>query len=334
MNNRERCEGIRLQILRDIKYHPTDIAKHIGNIFSITPQAVYNHIKRLEKDGWVSSSGKGKGRKLFLGDIRTHKSVFHLNNDLAEDKIWRDHYSFIFEELSENIVDICHYRFTEMVNNAIDHSGGTEVYIDVLRGKDQITIVIIDNGEGIFKQIKRLCNLSDERQALLELSKGKLTTDPDNHSGEGIFFTSRVFDRFDIDSKGVEFSHDHDGEFDFFSDFDIPADEVGTMVYIRVQRNSTREIQGVFNEYTEGPEDFKFNKTVIPLRLAQYKNEKLVSRSQAKRVLIRIERFENVTFDFTGIESIGQAFADEIFRVYPQKHSGITLLPTHMTTSV
>ena len=154
MNNRERGEGIRLQILRDIKYHPTDIAKHIGNIFSITPQAVYNHIKRLEKDGWVSSSGKGKGRKLFLGDIRTHKSVFHLNNDLAEDKIWRDHYSFIFEELSENIVDICHYRFTEMVNNAIDYSGGTEVYIDVLRGKDQITIVIIDNGEEFLNKLK------------------------------------------------------------------------------------------------------------------------------------------------------------------------------------
>ena len=33
-----------------------------------------------------------------------------------------------------------------------------------------------------------------------ELPKsGKLTTDPDNHTGEGIFFTSRVFDEFEID---------------------------------------------------------------------------------------------------------------------------------------
>ena len=334
MNNKKRGERIRLQILRDIKYHPTDIAKHIGDIFSITPQAVYNHIKRLEVGGALASSGKGKGKKIFLGDTRTLRSVFELKNDLAEDKIWRDHYSFIFEELSENIVDICHYGFTEMVNNAIDHSGGTEVYIDVLREKDQIIIVIIDNGEGIFKQIKRLCNLTDERQALLELSKGKLTTDPDNHSGEGIFFTSRVFDRFDIDSKEIEFSHDHADEYDFISDSDIPADEVGTMVYMRIKRNSTREIQKVFNEYTEGPEDFKFNKTVIPLRLAQYKNEKLVSRSQAKRVLIRVERFENVIFDFSEIESVGQAFADEIFRVYAQKHSEITLLPIHMTADV
>jgi len=334
VNNKERGERIRLQILRDIKYHPTDIAKHIGNIFSITPQAVYNHIKRLEKDGCVLSTGRGKGRKLFLGDVRTHRSIFQLNNEIAEDKIWRDHYSFIFEGLSDTIADICHYGFTEMVNNAIDHSGGTEVYIDVFRGKDQIVIVIIDNGEGIFKQIKRLCNLTDERQALLELSKGKLTTDPDNHSGEGIFFTSRVFDRFDIDSKGMEFSHDHTDEYDFLSDSNIPEDEVGTMVYMRIKRSSTREIQNIFNEYTEGPEDFKFNKTVIPLRLAQYKNEKLVSRSQAKRVLIRVEKFENVIFDFTDIESIGQAFADEIFRVYAQKHSGITLLPVHMTTDV
>jgi len=38
------------------------------------------------------------------------------------------------------------------------------------------------------------------------LAKGKLTTDPKRHSGEGIFFSSRMFDEFDILSGGV-FSH-------------------------------------------------------------------------------------------------------------------------------
>lgn len=334
MNNKERGERIRRQILRDLKYHPDDIAKHIAKIFSITPQAVNNHIKRLERGDWISSTGIGKGKKYFLGDVREVRSSFPLNNDMAEDKIWRDYYSFIFEELSENVVDICYYGFTEMVNNVIDHSAGTIVYISVIREKDQIIIIVVDDGEGIFKRIKRLCNLADERQALLELSKGKLTTDPDNHTGEGIFFTARVFDKFDIDSKGIEYSHYHTDEYDYLLDSDIPMDKIGTMVYMMVQRNSHREIQNVFNEYTEGPEDFKFNKTVIPVRLAQYKNEKLVSRSQAKRILIRVEKFENVIFDFAEVKVIGQAFADEIFRVYAQRHSEITLTPVNMEDDV
>ena len=334
MNNKERGERIRLQILRDLKHHPSDISKHIAKIFSITPQAVNNHVKRLEKEGWLASSGIGKGKRYFLGDLRKYHSLFPLTDDLAEDRIWRSHYSFIFESLPENIVDICHYGFTEMVNNVIDHSGGTEVYISILRDTNNILIFVIDNGEGIFKRIKRLCELSDEKHALFELSKGKLTTDPTNHTGEGIFFTSRVFDEFEIDSKGLKFSHDDKYKFDFLDSSAVPMDKIGTAVYMLIKRDSHRVIQDVFNDFTAGPEEFQFNRTVIPVRLAQYENEKLVSRSQAKRLLTRIEKFQNVIFDFEGVHAVGQAFADEIFRVYSQRHPKIVLLPVNMDEGV
>ena len=78
-----------------------------------------------------------------------------------------------------------------MVNNVIDHSDGKYEYIRALRDKEKVMIFVIDDGEGIFKKIKRLCGLYDERQAILELSKGKLTTDPDNHTGEGILYLYR-----------------------------------------------------------------------------------------------------------------------------------------------
>jgi len=276
----------------------------------------------------------GKGKKYFLGDVRANKTYLQLEDGVAEHEVWRDHYSFIFENLPENVVDICHYGFTEIVNNVIDHSTGKSVYITVLRRKSDIVIIVIDDGEGIFKRIKRLCKLANEKQALLELSKGKLTTDPDNHTGEGIFFTSRVFDKFDIDSKGLGYSHDHEIPFDFISDSNIPKDQEGTLVYMVIERSSKRRIQDVFDEYTAGPEDFQFNKTVIPVRLAQYKNEKLVSRSQAKRVLSRIEKFENVIFDFKEVHFIGQAFADEIFTVYAHKYPEITLAPVNMEKDV
>lgn len=333
MNNKQRGERIRQQILRDVLHHPTDIAKHISSIFLITPQAVYNHLKKLEKNRWLATSGKGKGKRYFLGDVRKYESVFQLTEDMAEDKVWRSYFSFIFENLPENIVDICHYGFTEMVNNVIDHSAGTELYISVVRDIDDIEMFVMDNGEGIFKRIKRLCELSDERQALFELSKGKLTTSPDNHTGEGIFFTSRVFDEFEIDSKGVNFSHDDQFEFDIINDSDIPINEVGTTVRMYIKKNNKCKIQEVFDRFA-GPDEYQFNKTIIPVKLAQYGNEKLVSRSQAKRLLTRIENFQNVIFDFKDVSAIGQAFADEIFRVYSHRHPEISLVPVNMGDSV
>ncbi len=98
-----------------------------------------------------------------------------------------------------------------------------------------------------------------------------------------------------------------------------------------------RLIKNIFNDYTEdtqGIQTFQFNKTVIPVKLAQFGNEKLVSRSQAKRLLTQVEKFENVIFDFKDVSSIGQAFADEIFRVYANKNVNITLLSLNMTEDV
>ncbi|MCP5158959.1 MAG: DUF4325 domain-containing protein [Gammaproteobacteria bacterium] len=333
MSNKERGEQIRRQIVRDVRHHPIDIAKHIATIFSISPQAVNSHIKRLETEGWLKSSGVGKGKRYFLGDLREYKSLFPLTEDFAEDSIWRNHYAFVLDGLPENIVDICHYGFTEMVNNVIDHSGGAKIYLSATRDKEKIVMVVVDNGEGIFKKIKRLCNLSDERQALFELSKGKLTTDPDNHTGEGIFFTSRVFDEFEIQSCGIQFSHDDTFDFDFILESPISREEDGTTVYMLIKRDSARQMQSVFDDYA-GPDKFQFNKTVIPVRLAQYGNEKLISRSQAKRLLARVERFHYVIFDFEGVSAIGQAFADEIFRVYAKAHPEITLLPDKMEPNV
>jgi len=333
-SNKERGKQIRQQILRDIKHHPRDITKNIAGIFSITPQAVYNHIKVLEGDNRLRSEGRGRGKIYFLGDIRSHSGLFQFTDNPTEDRVWREHFSYLLEGVEENVDEICHYGFTEMVNNAIDHSEGNTVFIRMDRAKDDISVIIIDDGEGIFRKISRVCDLADETQAILELSKGKLTTDPDNHSGEGIFFTSRAFDIFEIHSKGLKFSHDIALDFDYLLDDDIFKGDQGTLILMRIKRNSPRVLKEVFDSFTSGPDDFNFNKTVIPVKLASYDNEKLVSRSQAKRLLLRVERFQNVVFDFEDVPSVGQAFADEIFRVYASKHPEIELLPVNMDEPV
>ena len=61
----------------------------------------------------------------------------------------------------------------------------------------------MDEGEGIFLKIQKALNLYDTRESLLELAKGKFTTDPANHSGEVIFFSSKMFDHFSIHSVHI-----------------------------------------------------------------------------------------------------------------------------------
>ena len=59
-----------------------------------------------------------------------------------------------------------------------------------------------------------------------------------------------------------------------------------------------------------------------------------MSRSQAKRLLARVDRFSIVIFDFATVESIGQAFADEIFRVFERAHPNIKLVAINTSKSI
>ena len=56
------------------------------------------------------------------------------------------------------------------------------------------------------------------------------------------------------------------------------------------------------------PDDYDFSKTVVPMKLAQLGDEQLISRSQAKRLIARFERFKSVILDFKGVNEIGKLF--------------------------
>lgn len=76
------------------------------------------------------------------------------------------------------------------------------------------------------------------------------------------------------------------------------------------------------------------NKTVISVGLALYEGEHLLSRSQAKRILNRVEKFKTVILDFQDIDFIGEAFADEVFRVFVRRNPQISLIPLNFTKDV
>lgn len=328
---RARGEQVRRYIIENVEEYPKNIAKLAAEKFNISRQAVNKHIQNLVLEGIIAVQGSTRSRTYKLCSLDQWNKTFHIVPGLAEDVVWRTDILPSLGNLPENIIDIWHYGFTEMFNNAIDHSAGTLIYIQLTKTAAGTEIILSDNGIGIFRKIQSEFNLLDERHAILELSKGKLTTDPANHTGEGIFFTSRMFDDFNILSGGVYFSHIYGKEEDWILERDKFSS--GTTVFMLLHNHTSRTLKKVFNQFTSN-DDLGFSKTIVPVLLAQYGDDKLFSRSQAKRLLARIDRFRIVILDFKGVETIGQAFADEIFRVFQNQHSDIELVYINANSTV
>jgi len=321
---RKRGEQIRQFVLDNVEHHPKDIVNVTCRAFDITRQGVNKHIQRLVEQRAIVVKGTTKDRHYYLHLLAEWTETFPLDKSISEDIVWRVHVAPLLGELPDNIMNIWHFGVTEMFNNAIDHSGGQQATVTLKKTATTSEVVIYDNGEGIFKKIQRAMGLYDERHSVLELAKGKLTTDPANHSGEGIFFSSRMFDNFTILSGNVYFSHTHGEVEDWILEQQHP--HTGTIVVMRLSNNTSRTAKQVFDNFTSG-DSYGFTKTVVPVRLTQYGDDKLVSRSQARRLLLRIDKFKTVLFDFNEVESIGQAFADEVFRVFQNQYPDIELLP-------
>lgn len=318
-------EQIRQFIIENINNHSKDIAQVVEKKFNISRQAVHKHIKNLIIQGAINAKGTTRNRSYSLSKIQQYNKMYELNESMEEDVVWRKDIEPLLNQYPDNVRDIWHYCFTEMLNNAIDHSSGKFVSVRIDKTAINTQIILSDDGEGIFKKIQRELNLLDERHAVLELSKGKLTTDPKSHTGEGIFFTSRMMDDFVILSGGTYFSHRVVGDEDWIMESKPSGD--GTFIFMTLNNNTSKTLKKIFDKYASKKEDYGFTKTVVPVKLVKYGDEALVSRSQAKRLLSRLDRFKIVLLDFDGINSIGQAFADEIFRVFKLKNTNTEIIP-------
>lgn len=325
----DRSPEIDAALLRAVAEHPRDLVAMVAAQLGLSPSRVNIQVRALVAGGYLHKVGTTRPTYALGANRRFLRD--YPRAGLAEDRVWHGDLLPLLDHLPRNVLDIAHHGVTEMVNNAVDHSDAEWVVVRMDLRDGGLRFEIEDDGIGIFRKITRALDLPDERLALLELSKGKLTTDPRRHSGEGIFFTSRMFDSFLIASEGLVFDHDADYDEDLLVDGDTAP---GTRVEMQIATDSTRTARSVIDEFSSGPDDYSFAKTIVPVRLAKVGNENLVSRSQAKRLLQRVDRFRCVVLDFTEVTGIGQAFADEIFRVFANEHPEVELLATHAVPEV
>ena len=215
-----------------------------------------------------------------------------------------------------------------MLNNAIDHSGAEVATIQVDRADRRLSFEIQDPGVGALQSVANILEFPSTLEALQGLVKGKVTTDPERHTGEGIFFTSKAGAAFELESGAWTWRVDNKR-----ADFAIAeSDAEGTRVAfsLDLDLDNVRPLQAIFEEYTT---DFGFNRTRIHVKLYEIDSD-FVSRSEARRILNGLDRFEEGELDFQGVKAVGQGFADEVFRVWAAGHPKVALHPTHMAPPV
>lgn len=294
----------------------------------ITRQAAHHHLRSLVEAGEIQHVGKGRGARYQLPRQQTIRRSLQ---DVEEHLLWNEvlQADKRLREAPQNVVAILRFAFTEMVNNAIDHSQGRLVDVSSVWMNGRILFHVTDDGVGAFQTVRTKFALPDNFAALQEISKGKTTTDPEHHSGEGIFFTSKAVDRFMLEANGLRWTVDNITEDQAAGD--APSTH-GTRVSWSLDSGSRRQLSEVFAAFTD-PETYDFNRSQAVVRLFE-SGASFVSRSEARRLAHGLEKFQEVTVDFRGISDVGQGFIDELFRVWAGAHQRTRLVPTNMSPAV
>ncbi|HOD72451.1 MAG: Histidine kinase-, DNA gyrase B-, and HSP90-like ATPase [Syntrophorhabdus sp. PtaB.Bin047] len=330
---------IRKLILDKLAKDGTVKAADISGATGLSRAYVHRFFQQLKEEGMIVLVGKAntahyvlpRARRAIEGKpVNIHRLL--RNRDLRENVVLesiKDEGPW-FARLAENVGLIVDYSFTEMVNNAIEHSGTDTIDISLRESKDRLQFEISDRGVGIFNNIMAKKGLDTTLDAIQDLLKGKQTTAPEFHSGEGIFFTSKMVDHFSIRSSGKWLVIDNEKNDVYVKD--SPLKTRGTKVSCSIRFDSTRTLSEVFGRYTD-PDSVEFTRTAVSVRLYR-NNVQYVSRSQARRIVVGLERFKTIELDFQGIDTVGQAFADEIFRVWQVRHPESRIVPRNMNENV
>ncbi|MDO8519790.1 MAG: DUF4325 domain-containing protein [Deltaproteobacteria bacterium] len=308
--------------------------------FKISRQALHPHLKRLIREGFILSFGTSRKTTFYaLNSLAVIKKLWpdqkefrkkYKRQGLKEDAVFEEisRQPFLLGSLSKGAKNSFQFAFTEMLNNAIDHSASRFVDVRAWSNPQNSSFEIDDHGIGIFENIRSKKKLGSEMEALQDLLKGKVTTQPERHSGEGIFFASKIADLFTIESHKKRLQCDNRLPDIFVSDI---RQKQGTKVIFEIANHSRKNLADLFRAYTN--EEFKFQKTRVTVKLFQ-EGETYVSRSQAKRLLHALDPFEEIILDFKGVETIGQGFADEIFRIYAGENQKKKVIPIHTGENV
>src|SRR3989338_9751899 len=183
------------QVIKIAKEKYKLFSKDIALVFDVSRQYANILISGLVAENKLIKLGSTKRAFYVLPEYaKAHQEIFPTryvkafkNEGLEEHKVLvQIEETFpTLKNLSENVRSIFTYAFSEMFNNAIEHSKSIRIGVEVSVPNNILSFIIEDSGVGVFRNVMKQRGLKTELEAIQDLLKGKITTMPKSHSGEG-----------------------------------------------------------------------------------------------------------------------------------------------------
>jgi len=301
--------------------------RNVVAVTGVSRQAVHAQLQALVATGVLSQ--EGAGRSVRYRSINPRRRFRYALDGLEEDQVWEEVRNEVpeLDGLPEVADRALNTAVVELVNNAISHSRGKYVEVYFRKVHNRLVVEVSDDGEGIFDHLAHENELSDSMDALRQLTKGRLTTLPEEHTGEGLFWLSKIADFLEIESGGLLWMVDNE-----IDDVGVASAQVrqGTRVRFEVDTGTKKSAESVF---VGSPESFELSRRRVVVKLFESGN-RFLSRSEAKKLLSGLGSFRHVVLDFKGVKAVGQGFVDEAFRVWTGRHPRTRLHPINMEPAI
>ena len=303
--------------------HGDALAAHVMEREGISRRRARKLLAALVRARWLDCDGSPRRPRYRPGPLRQVVHAYALPG-LQEDLPWARDFAPLLA-LAPQVARLAQHAFTELLNNAADHSAGSTVTVSMRQTATHLQLLVSDDGCGLFQRIEQGFDIGDPALAMLELSKGKLSTLPERHCGHGLYFVARLADVLELHANRHAFQHRGWGRPGWHAGRPMP--HAGTSVFLAIALDTERRLDDVLRAGSLGHGSYVFDSTQVPLQLLTGPQIGLESRAQARRVTARLAGFRRATLDFSGIDDIGPAFADELMRVYARAHPQVELLP-------
>jgi len=309
--------------------HGADLVAHVMECQALSRRRARKLLAALVDARWLERDGSPRRPVYRAGPMRQVVQRYALAG-LQEDLPWARDFAPLLD-LPPPVARLAQHAFTELLNNAIDHSGGSGVTVSVRQNATHLQMLVSDDGCGLFERIEQSFAIGDPTLAMLELSKGKLSSQPERHCGQGLFYVARLADVFELHANRQAFQHRGWGRAGWHAGRPMP--HTGTSVFLAIALDTPRTLDAVLRAHSvQG--GYGFDATQVPLRLLTGPQVGLESRAQARRAVARLAAFRRAELDFSGIEDIGPAFADELLRVFARANPAVELRPVALAPRV
>lgn len=324
MTVRLSIDQMTLWITAAAREHSLDLADHVVEKTGASRRSALSALRRLGEANWLTRTGSRSRPVYGPGTLRQVARSYTLHG-LQEDLPWQRDFAPNFE-FPRHVTRMIQHAFTELVNNAADHSGGSSVTVSLRQTPTHAQLLVSDDGCGVFDKICTTFDLADAQHAMLELSKGRLTSQPEQHTGRGLFFSSQLADVFDIHANGTAFQRRAWESSGWTKGRPLPRQ--GSSIYMAISLDTTRTLDQVMEAWSMAGDGIEFDQTKVSLKLLAGEGQALDSRAQARRVAARLPTFRRVEVAFDGVQDVGHGFVDELFRVFARAHPEVELVAT------